>query len=149
MRLISILHTVIGALNLGMALAHLIEMAPKRALSGRDWLTTQHAYRDFGKVASVAIPLSIALSLFRAVRSRRMTGAARLFIVHAVCSLATVGIWANANEPVNREIVHWDPEHLPSDWRERRDQWEFGHALTAMLHLVGFAALLAPTGRRA
>ena len=60
----------------------------------------------------------------------------------AACTTATVVIWARFNEPVNREVVHWDPAALPADWATRRDQWEFAHAASALLHLLGLSALL-------
>ncbi len=60
----------------------------------------------------------------------------------AACTASTVVIWARFNEPVNREVVRWDPAALPEDWAAQRDQWEFAHAASALLHTVGLSALL-------
>jgi hypothetical protein len=54
---------LLGALNLGLAWAHLVEMGPKRAMSGPEWLTTQQAYRDFGKVAGITVPAALLATL--------------------------------------------------------------------------------------
>ena len=134
---------MLGALNLGLAWAHLVEMEPKRAMSGRDWLTTQQTYRQFGNVASVTVPgalLSMAAMSYL-VRERRVP--AVLAGIGAACTAATVAIWATRNKPVNREVVTWDPDALPTDWESRRDQWEFAHATSAGLHALGFGALAA------
>ena len=61
--------------------------------------------------------------------------------MHALCALATVGICATVNEPVNRELVAWHPDDLPANWRQRQDHWESGHAASAGVHLGGFAAM--------
>ena len=66
MTALSILQATLAALNLGAAYTHLLEMRPKRAMAGKDWLTTQHAYGDFGTVAGMTMPMSTALSLARA-----------------------------------------------------------------------------------
>ena len=56
---------LLGALNCGLSFAHLVEMAPKRAMNGRDWLTTQQAYRDFGRVARFTVPGQLLATLAR------------------------------------------------------------------------------------
>jgi AcrR family transcriptional regulator len=139
LRLASLL---LGAVNLGLAAAHLVELRPKRAMSGREWLTTQQAYRDFGKVAAVALPGALGSTLATAVLAQARPATALLTVAGAACSAATIGIWARFNEPVNREIATWNTAALPDDWRERRDQWEFAHATSAGLHAISLSALL-------
>ena len=134
-----------GALNLGLASAHLVEMEPKRAMSGADWLTTQQTYRQFGKVASVTMPGALFSMAALSYLARKRRGPAVLAGVGAACTAATVAIWATRNEPVNREVVTWDPDALPADWEKRRDQWEFAHAASAGLHAFGFGAVAAAT----
>lgn len=143
MKPLSIAHAILGALNLGAAYAHVLELVPKRRMSGSDWLTTQQAYSQFGKVAGALIPTSSVLSVARAVASRRTPARATLFGTHAALSLATVAVWAFANRPVNHEILYWDRERLPENWEDRRDRWDVGHAVSAGLHVLGFAALIA------
>jgi len=134
---------MLGALNLGLAFAHVVEMAPKRAMSGPDWLTTQQAYRDFGRVAAVTFPtlLLAELATLGLVRERRpialLTGLA------AGATATTVAIWARFNQPVNREIGTWRADALPPNWAKRRDQWEYAHAASAACHAVSLAALTA------
>jgi hypothetical protein len=142
---------LLGALNLGLAWAHLIEMGPKRAMSGSQWLATQQIYRDFGKVSRITFPGALLSELVTLVLTRGRRDSVRLTAVSTVCTAATVAIWARFNEPVNREIVNWQADDLPIDWRQRRDQWEFAHAASALLHGVSLAALFGAAlndGRR-
>jgi hypothetical protein len=144
MRFISLL---LGALKLGLAWAHLVEMGPKRAMSGAEWLTTQQAYRDFGRVAAVTMPGALASTLATLALVRKQRPTALLTALGAVCTAATVALWARFNEPVNREIVTWQADALPADWERRRDQWEFAHAASAGLHAASQVALLVATLR--
>jgi hypothetical protein len=140
---------LLGALNLGLAWAHLVEMGPKRAMSGPEWLTTQQAYRDFGKVAGITVPAALLATLTQFALTRERCATARLTALSAACTAATVVIWACCNEPVNREVVTWSADALPHDWQQRRDQWEFAHAASAILHGVSVAALLVAALRDA
>lgn len=133
---------LLGALNCGLSFAHLVEMAPKRAMNARDWLTTQQAYRDFGRVARFTLPGQLLATLATLALGRRDRVNALLTGISAACTAATVVIWALFNEPVNREIVRWNPAALPEDWAARRDQWEFAHAVSALLHIIGLSALI-------
>jgi hypothetical protein len=133
---------LLGALNCGLSFAHLVEMAPKRAMNGHDWLTTQQAYRDFGRVARITVPGQLLATLATLALDRGDRANALLTGIGAACTTATVVIWARFNEPVNREVVRWDPAALPEDWATRRDQWEFAHAASARLHIIGLSALI-------
>jgi hypothetical protein len=135
---------VLASVNFGLAAAHLVEMGPKRRLSGPDWLTVQNIYTDFGKVARFTMPSAFLSELLAAVLARRrssavLTGAA------ALGTVGTVAIWRFLNEPVNREVLAWRPDSLPPDWKQRRDQWEFAHAASAVVHALGLGSLIAAT----
>jgi hypothetical protein len=43
------------------------------------------------------------------------------------------------NNPVNRAVNGWTTATLPSDWPDYRLRWETGHALAALLAVVGLA----------
>lgn len=143
LKLVRFVNLLLGALNLGLAWAHVVEMRPKRAMCGAAWLTTQQAYSDFGKVSSVAFPASLISTLLTLVLVRGRQPTAALTTLGAACTVATVAIWARYNEPVNQEIAAWQSDALPANWAARRDQWEFAHATSAALHAAGYVALLA------
>jgi hypothetical protein len=52
------------------------------------------------------------------------------------------------NDPVNAAVSRWTAATLPEDWPAYRLRWEAGHALAALLSVIGLlaavcAALLA------
>ena len=147
LKLVRFAGLLLGALNLGLAFAHVVELPPKRAMSGPDWLTTQQAYRDFGKAARLTLPAALLSTLTALVLVRERRTVALLTASGAACSVIPVALWARFNEPVNREIVTWQVDALPADWEQRRDQWEFAHAASAGLHAASQVALLVAARR--
>lgn len=43
---------------------------------------------------------------------------------------------------VNGEVAKWTVESIPSNWMQRRTQWEYSHATRFVLQFIGFSALL-------
>jgi hypothetical protein len=111
-------------------------------MAGPDFLVAQRLYAGYGRVAAVTVPGAAASAGVSALvaDTRRVRS---LCVFAGLAIAATVAIWRFANEPVNREVVTWRADALPADWEQRRDQWEFAHAASAVLHGVGLAALLA------
>jgi hypothetical protein len=46
------------------------------------------------------------------------------------------------NAPVNAAVRGWTPTTLPSDWPTYRLRWETGHALAALLTVIGLVAMV-------
>ena len=42
--------------------------------------------------------------------------------------------------PINNQVVHWQPESLPADWRELRRRWDALHAVR--VGVLGLALVL-------
>ena len=52
-------------------------------------------------------------------------------------------LWWVLIYPVNVELAKWVNGPVPSDWTTYRSRWEWGHAIIALVELLGFAALIA------
>jgi hypothetical protein len=141
-RAVSLTATV---LVLGMLFAHVLELAPKRALDYPGYYAAQlHLYRYWGPVAAVLEPLALLSTVWLAVmlwRSRH-PGAAGTAVA-AVCQLVALVIFFTVVNPVNRVQAGWDATAPPADWQHVRDVWEYGHAVRGALYAVAFACLLA------
>lgn len=112
-----------------------------------EWWTTQQAYRDFGSVAGITLPVALLSTLSTLVLVCRRPMPALLMAVSPICTGATLAISAHDNEPVNRDIVPRRGDALPADWEQQRDQWAVAHAACAGLHSVSQTAFLI-AGRR-
>jgi hypothetical protein len=51
--------------------------------------------------------------------------------------VAMVAVFFFFNAPVNTAFNSWTVATLPSDWPHYRTQWETGHALSALLSILG------------
>jgi hypothetical protein len=129
--------------NTGIAFGHVLEKAPKRALSAPVYLEVQqNLYRRYGAAGSVLEPLGLAASAVLAFvgpsRRARTLGAAA-----AALTLAEVGVWWFFLEPINQRARAWTtPESLPLDWRRLRDRWEALHTLRAGVAAGALGALI-------
>jgi Domain of unknown function (DUF1772) len=140
-RFITILLT---ALSMGLSFCHLLELPPKMLFDGQLWvtMTTRGLYYLFGTVGAVIEVGSIltAILLVFLVRGRGLvfsltSGGATLL------ALALV-IWFIFIAPVNAELAKWTATSFPSDWARYRNQWEYTHAVNAILKVVAFGLLI-------
>lgn len=59
-------------------------------------------------------------------------------------SLATIGITAAVNVPLNRRFASWSADALPQDWESYITRWNLGHsARTATAVAASLCAILA------
>lgn len=142
MKILLFVTLMLTTLSLSAAFAHLLEMPAKLTYDGELWLhLLQTLYPTYGRVSGVceigAVIASIVLVV--AVRKQRIAfrwtllAAASLALTHAI-----FWIWVY---PVNAELVPLTPETLPPDWSSLRDQWEYAHAVRAILQIIALSAL--------
>ena len=121
--------------------AHLFEMPRKIGLDREAYFIVQAIYAGW---AWFAIPIIAAIvlngALFVAER-RRNPASARAALVSTLLIIASLGVFFGWVFPANQATVNWT--QVPDNWQVLRRQWEYGHAVNA---LIVFVALLA-TGR--
>lgn len=132
-----------SAVSLTAALAHLLEM-PSKMRYERDLYVRLHRtlYPNFGRYAGVAEILSLILSAGLAWSSRSpaaTTAAGCLAASHAI-------FWALVH-PANTTMMNWPMSEIPPEWRQWRDQWEYSHAVRAVLQLAAMGALVSDAER--
>src|SRR3546814_15087516 len=94
-------------------------------VSCRGW-----AFFGFGLV--VAIAANIILTVMLYVRGVHFALTCMAFLlVTAVLAIFFAGAF-----PANQETQNWTV--IPSDWEELRRQWEYSHAINALLILIAF-----------
>lgn len=130
------------ALSAGVALAHLLELPNKIALSQQDYLfVQQHLYTGFGRVVGLIELVAFLATIVIVVllRKRRVSFLLTLFAL--ICLAVAQVVWQLHNGSVNQAVDTWTPTTMPSDWMTYRDRWEYAHATRAVLYLVGFSAI--------
>jgi amino acid permease len=130
---------MLTAIAMGAGLAHLFELPNKINISAADYLTVQRNYDNWW-IVGLSVPLAFISVLGLAI-SLRGTGTPFTFALIAVVLLVgeMVAFWG-FTAPVNRATENWTM--LPSNWEELRDQWEYSHAVRAILYVVAMGMLV-------
>jgi hypothetical protein len=134
MRFIALLFT---ALALAPALAHLLELPNKIGLSKDDYLTVQQIYRGWallGFVVAGALLSNLILAI--SVRKKK---AFVLTLTAFLCIVGTQVVFWTFTYPTNAATDNWTM--LPANWQQLRSQWEYSHAVSAVLNLIAFITL--------
>jgi hypothetical protein len=128
-------------LILGMLLAHVLELVPKRDLNYAGYYAAQlNLYRFWGPVASVLEPLALLSTAALAAMTWR---GRRPAAVAALCQAIALVLFFTVVNPVNSKQSGWSAAAPPADWQQVRDTWEYGHAVRFVLYAVAFGCLLA------
>ena len=135
---------ILGALAMGMHLAHALELPPKLGWDIELYLPVQTSlYKLFGSIGPV---LEIGALISISILAYQLRGRERIFKLTAlsagmiVLALITWGLFVL---PANGHIAQWQVDVFPADWTRWRDQWQFGQAGIFILHLIGFSALIS------
>lgn len=128
-------------------IAHVLELPNKLQLQGDLWLAVQqHLYRGWGPF--LGAPTEIGALVTSTLITVLSGGRRGLLIAACLCFAGMIATFLVLNAPVNGATAAWTSATLPADWANYRARWEAGHALAAMLAIVGLAALLLDRRRR-
>jgi hypothetical protein len=127
------------ALALAPALAHLLELPNKIALSRDEYLTVQQIYRGWALLGFV-VGAALLSTLTLAVMVRKQGKAFWLTALAFLCIVGTQVIFWTFTFPANQQTVNWTA--LPENWMALRTQWEYSHAASAVLNLIALIAVI-------
>ncbi len=148
MGVLSSISIIIAVAALLAPMAHVMEMANKLQMDGPLWLQVQQQlYRGWGpfigaptEIAGVVVNAALFVARSGTSPARRLWGSA------AVAYLLMIAVFFIFNAPVNAAFNAWTSATLPADWSAYRWKWEIGHALAAMLALVGLILAVRAKG---
>lgn len=136
LRLLSI---VLVALPMAAGFAHLYALPNKIDLPADEYFVAQQIYAGWA-LLGIPILAAIASTLWLAVVVRRRGAEFRLVVTALVCIVLALAIFFAFTVPANQATENWTTR--PADWETLRAQWEYSHAVGALLY---FAALVALT----
>ena len=141
-----LVHTVtVLAIGLiaGTALAHVLEMPHKLAMSGEEWLPIQQTIYD-GWGPKLSWLDVIAIAALAAIIVRFPAARTIAFTALGLLLLADVAVFVVWIAPTNNALDAWTSATPMADWRSLRANWEWGHtARAAILSAATVAASLA------
>ena len=124
---------LLAALTLGLSFCHLMQLPSRMAWDQYLWVGST------GAVIFVATVIALGLLAYF-VREHGRPGFPLALAAAVLFALALV-LWWVLVYPVNVELAKWVNGPVPADWTEYRARWEWGHAIIALVELIGFAAL--------
>jgi hypothetical protein len=139
LRILYFLALMLTAIAMSLALAHLFELPNKIDLGAAHYLIVQRNYDNWATIGLV-VPAAF-LSVVALTIMLRSTGTP--FTLALIALLLLVGeliaFWGLIF-PVNHATQNWTM--LPDNWEALRAQWEYSHAVRAILYVSAFGALV-------
>jgi hypothetical protein len=134
---------MLTALNMAMAFSHLLQMGPRLSYDGPMWRSTQNMYINYGPPIGSTIEMgAFGSTLLLSILVFRRGATARWTWLGMICfAIAQVLYWFLV-QPVNNQMITWPLDSVPPGWESLRSQWEYTHAVRAILMILGFASLV-------
>ena len=140
LRVTQFIAIILTALALVPAGAHLLELVHKITLDRAQYLTVQQLYRGWAFLGAVLIAALLA-NLVLTIRSRRQGRPMRLAAIATLLLAANLTIFFIWTFPANQATGNWTV--MPADWEALHNQWEYSHAVNALLTFLALSATLA------
>jgi len=118
--------------------AHFFELVNKMSLSTAEYITTQKIYAGWS-FFGVAIIAAIVFTLTHTLMVRAKRTAFLLSLTALLCLGATQVIFWTFTYPMNAATNNWTV--IPQDFEAARLQWEYSHALNAVLTFVALVTI--------
>jgi hypothetical protein len=134
---IKFLTLLLAAITLSALMAHLMELPAKINLSRQDYQLVQGIYNGWAWLGIAEIGALVLTFIWLIMeRKRKYT----FLLVALGCFTVSLIIFFAFTFPTNQTTANWT--HLPSDWEALRKQWEYSHAIRALLSFSGFSFLI-------
>ncbi len=135
-RFITILFVTI---TLSALLTHLLELPGKIHLTKQDYQTVQQIYRGWSWLGIFEIG-GLLLTLIWTIIERKRRPVFPFLLVALLLFSISLAIFFFYTFPANTSTSNWT--QLPGEWEKLRSQWEYSHAVRALLNLAGFCLLV-------
>jgi hypothetical protein len=120
--------------------AHLFALPNKIRLDAEPYFVTQGIYRGWA-LFGIALVSALMLDGALAFALRRRRTAFVLAVIATVAIAMTLVVFFAWTYPANVATQNWTV--IPADWRDLRTQWEYSHAVNAVIDLVAFCCVVA------
>lgn len=147
MRRLHVITIVFFALALSTTSAHVLEWLPKSSLPVADYaFINSRLYKYFAIIGGTYCLLSLGLGVAVAANTAGTSPARRYFLFAAAAQFGWLASWLGLVLPVNIRAAIAMRQSLASVyavWEHYRQQWEFGHFIGFVFHLLALVCFLA------
>ncbi|HXD44513.1 MAG TPA: DUF1772 domain-containing protein [Pseudolabrys sp.] len=138
MRIAQFFALILTALALVPVGAHLAALPNKIGLNEASYFIAQRVYDDWAWFG-VALIGAILANAAVAIAARGQMAPFVLAAFAALLMLGTLAIFFAFTFPANQATANWTM--VPDDWQFLRRQWEFSHAVNAVITFAAFCCL--------
>ena len=113
---------MLASFSLSLSMTHLLELPQRMQFDQQLWVKVtvfENVYKLFGSVGSVFEITAILTAIVLAFVS-----------------------WIMFVAPMSAEFAKWLTNPVPADWTRYRDQWEYAHAVNALIKIIGLSLLV-------
>jgi hypothetical protein len=142
LKIAQFLAIVLTALALVPGGAHFFELPNKIGLGPEHYFIVQSIYRGWALFGFVLFP-ALAANVVLAAMLRGEGGPFWLAVLAVLCIAANLAIFFAWTYPANVATDNWTT--IPANWSELRRQWEYSHAVNAVLMFAAFCSVVLST----
>lgn len=135
---------MLTSFSLSLSMAHLLEFPQRMKFDQQLWVRVtvfEGVYNYFGSVGAVFEMGAILTSLVLAFLVRGRATTFYLTLGGAICLILAFVSWLMFVAPANAEFAKWLTTPIPQDWERWRNQWEYTHAINAIIKIIGLSLL--------
>ncbi len=92
----------------------------------------------FWYVLTLILTVAVTINL-RLARSETLW----LAIMSTILWLSSIVFTLIGLVPINNQVINWDLEHLPPNWKDLRSQWDRLHAVRVAIVFAAFVCLVS------
>jgi len=136
---------MLASLSLGLSMAHLLELPRRMQFDQQLWVRVtvfENVYRYFGSVGAAFEIGSVLAAIVLAFLVRKHGSTFYWTLGGAILLVLALVSWVIFVAPMNAEFATWLTNPVPPDWTRYRNQWEYAHAVNALLKMIGLSSLV-------
>jgi hypothetical protein len=136
---------MLTSLSLSPSMAHLLELPRRMKFDQQLWVKVtvfENVYRLFGSVGAVFEIGAILATVVLTFLVRKHYSVFYWTLGGVILLVLSFVSWILFVAPMNAEFAQWLTNPVPADWTRYRDQWEYAHAINAVIKLLGLSLLV-------
>ena len=136
---------MLASFSLSLSMTHLLELPQRMQFDQQLWVKVtvfENVYKLFGSVGSVFEITAILTAIVLAFLVRRRSSTFYWTSGGAILLVLAFVSWIMFVAPMNAEFAKWLTNPVPADWTRYQDQWEYAHAVNALIKIIGLSLLV-------
>jgi len=136
---------MLASFSLSLSMAHLLELPQRMEFDQQLWVRVtvfENVYKLFGSVGAVFEVTAILTPIVLAFLVRKHGSTFYWTLGGAILLVLAFVSWIMFVLPMNAEFAQWGTNPVPADWTRYRDQWEYAHAVNALIKIVGLSLVV-------